>query len=363
MYLVEEDMFVAADFFSFQRASQGGEAAGLGHAADPAEWKLIHSVMAHSLDTTGSPMLLEDCRAALAAGHDLSQPPTVANVLYSMNHFASLAISIDWRNLSLITMHTTPSYYTDLSGYIAENFPHAKRKPNMAPEQDGLIDREYKDKGLRAVWPRCPRAFHAGFISSYHPASMEGHPHQRIKSNHIEGETLPERYTSLMTKMDAESEKPGTGFKDAQSVVAPTEGYFADSLFYCKEYDWNQCHECLGCCPCDGHGKFPADGGPTFPGKTGSARRQQCSFHARQADCFIGGCEMAGGCSRSRRREDVEVLCSEDEKCAGLTEYGDGVGGGRWFETRSGAKPGASPSGEACFVKGECQPWAGGNPD
>jgi hypothetical protein len=38
----------------------------------------------------------------------------------------------------------------------------------LGARQDGLIDRSYKEKGLRAVWGRCPRAFHAGFLSSYH---------------------------------------------------------------------------------------------------------------------------------------------------------------------------------------------------
>ena len=44
VYLVEEDMFVAADFFTFQRATQAGKVAGLGPAADPEQWAVIHSV-------------------------------------------------------------------------------------------------------------------------------------------------------------------------------------------------------------------------------------------------------------------------------------------------------------------------------
>ena len=116
----------------------------------------------------GSPGLLDDCYKALAppALRPAGPAALAGRLLYSMNHFASLGISFDHRNLSLITQHANPSYYNDLIGYISTHFPNAARKPHQAPEQDGLIDREYKERGLRTVWPRCPRAMHAGFISS-----------------------------------------------------------------------------------------------------------------------------------------------------------------------------------------------------
>ena len=50
VYLVEEDIFVAADFFAFHRAVQGGAVAGLGPTVDAEHWALVHSVMAHNLD-------------------------------------------------------------------------------------------------------------------------------------------------------------------------------------------------------------------------------------------------------------------------------------------------------------------------
>ena len=50
VYLVEEDIFVGADFFAFHRAVQGGAVAGLGPTVDAEHWALVHSVMAHNLD-------------------------------------------------------------------------------------------------------------------------------------------------------------------------------------------------------------------------------------------------------------------------------------------------------------------------
>ena len=53
---------------------------------------------------------------------------------------------MDYQNLSLITQHAKHAYYTALIQYIKKQFPNAERKPYMAPEQDGLIDREYNER-------------------------------------------------------------------------------------------------------------------------------------------------------------------------------------------------------------------------
>jgi hypothetical protein len=149
VYLVEEDIFVAADFFAFHRAVQGGHAAGLGPQVDSVHWGKVHSVMAHNLDVVGSPFLLDECYKALgadaAAETQDGHTALAGRLLYSLNHFASLGISFDYRNLSLITQHAVPAYYNDLTGYIKEKFPNAARKPGQAPEQDG----QQSDEPLR----------------------------------------------------------------------------------------------------------------------------------------------------------------------------------------------------------------------
>ena len=145
VYLVEEDIFVARDFFLFHRAVQGGQVAGLGPAVDSSHWSQIHSVIAHNLDIVGTPQMLDMCLEALA--HPNSTAAAIASrMLYSRQHFASLGISMDYRNLSLITQHAKHAYYTALIQYIKKQFPNAERKPYMAPEQDGLIDREYNER-------------------------------------------------------------------------------------------------------------------------------------------------------------------------------------------------------------------------
>lgn len=351
-YLVEEDIFVAQDFFVFHRAVHGGAVAGLGPTVDPQHWALIHSVMAHNLDTTGSPYLLKDCRATLAAaGSEAHAVDTVANVVYTMPHFASLGVSIQTANLSRITDHSNGRYYTNMARYIQETFPKDDRSPTDTPEQDGVIDRTYRKAGLRTVWARCPRAFHAGFLSSYHPQSMEGHRANKMKHlNKLDGTTLPARYASLNAKMAAELSAPGSAFKDRQSVVVPTEGYFVPSMFYCKNFDNNRCAQCLGCCPCDTGGLIAADGGPYYPSRQVEITKR-CDY-TMHVDCFIGGCDFDGhGCQRLQSRELPESICAMDPKCKGLTEYvDDGV---RFWETRSGGR-GASPTGEKCWVKEKC---------
>jgi hypothetical protein len=102
VYLVEEDIFVAADFFSFHRAVQSGHVAGLGPRVDPEHWGKVHSVMAHNLDVVGSPFLLDECYKALANPTDTQDGHTAlaGRLLYSMNHFASLGISFDYRTFT-----------------------------------------------------------------------------------------------------------------------------------------------------------------------------------------------------------------------------------------------------------------------
>lgn len=99
VYLVEEDIFVAADFFSFHRAVQSGHVAGLGPRVDAEHWGKVHSVMAHNLDVVGSPFLLDECYTALANPAETKDGHSAlaGRLLYSMNHFASLGISFDYR--------------------------------------------------------------------------------------------------------------------------------------------------------------------------------------------------------------------------------------------------------------------------
>ena len=102
VYLVEEDIFVAADFFSFHRAVQSGHVAGLGPRVDAQHWGKVHSVMAHNLDVVGSPFLLDECYKALANPAEAKDGRTAlaGRLLYSMNHFASLGISFDYRTFT-----------------------------------------------------------------------------------------------------------------------------------------------------------------------------------------------------------------------------------------------------------------------
>jgi hypothetical protein len=320
--------------------------------------------MAHNLDTVGTPGLLKECRDALlhTAGVRLTEEERrlgqlASRMVYSVNHFASLAISMDWHNLSLITQHATHEYYNNMRGYIVQHWPNAARTPGMAQEQDGVIDRQYKDTGLRAVWARCPRAYHAGFISSYHPASMEGQG--RHPENKLHGHGLRERHADLVQQIEAEENQRGSAFVDEQSVTVPTSGYWAAAeagLFYCVKFDGNACGACGGCCPCSS-GILEGDGGPVMPPELRAVPSplppNPCPYQSRP-NCFIGLCNTGPNgtearCSSHSQLEVAKSMCSRNAYCKGVTE-GVSEGGNRVFSLRSGELS-VSNTGETCYFK------------
>ena len=170
--------------------------------------------------------------------------------------------------------------------------------------------------------------------------------------------------------------KRGTAFKDGQTVVVPTEGYWGGGgggqgdlgLFYCEHFDTNQCPDCLGCCPCDHKGQAVEDGGRYFPGpgKAGIPGNPaigglgvDCKYTPPKENWFIGGCDLGeAGCQSFPDLGTAQAICSNNPKCGGLTEYRTAEGQ-RVFETRSGPYNKASPVGERCYLKirvvGRCQ--------
>ena len=86
-------------------------------------------------------------------------------------------------------------YYEDPPAFFAEKFgPEMEKK--FAPhgafiEQDGLIQRLLIDSELLMLVPRCPRAFHAGFVG-YNRQSVKD------KANDIVAISLQERHAALI---------------------------------------------------------------------------------------------------------------------------------------------------------------------
>jgi hypothetical protein len=182
--------------------------------------------------------------------------------------------------------------------------------------------------------------------------------------------------TVLSMRRTSELKKRGTAFKDGQTVVVPTEGYWGGGrggqgdlgLFYCEHFDTNQCPDCLGCCPCDHKGSAFADGGPYYPGPGKKVAHTSpgigttapaaiasgggnCKYEPPKEKCFIGECDLGEiGCQAFPDLRTAQAVCSDNPKCGGLTEYLS-VQGKRVFETRSGPNHGDSPAGERCHLK------------
>ena len=201
-------------------------------------------------------------------------------------------------------------------------------------------------------------ASHMLWVCADHPSSMEGSGRH---NNRLAGTTLRERHADLTRQMEAELKKRGVAFHDPQSVVVPTQGYWGGGgggegdlgLFYCQSYDANACAACLGCCPCDGGGASPADGGayyPNGPKAAAAAQSSACAYTAPINDCFIGLCDLGeAGCQRFGDLATAKGVCSLNPKCLGVIQSkADGAVG---YETRSGPAMERSPSGERCYRK------------
>ena len=77
-----------------------------------------------------------------------------------------------------------------------------------------------------------------------------------------------------------------------------------------------------------------------------------CQYEPPKENCFIGECDLGEevGCQGFPDLRTAQAVCSDNPKCAGLTEYRS-VPGQRVFETRSGPGHGDSPAGERCHLK------------
>jgi hypothetical protein len=139
VYLVEDDILVGSDFFSFHRDA--------------------HRLVPENLSVSA-------CRNQFfAAGED---PLPEEDKVYAHLSYQSLGVSLSRESLSLVVPHITHAYLSNPVNYCKKNFPGSGINPANA-EQDGLIHRIGERDGLPTVYPCAPRAYHAGF-TGYHRA-------------------------------------------------------------------------------------------------------------------------------------------------------------------------------------------------
>lgn len=139
IHLIEEDVFVSADYFRFHRTA---------HRAAPEAFAV------------------SACRNQNR--RTLAGPDEDPGAIYLDAQYQSLGVSFRPRAVSMITEAVGDGYFADPVGYCRRTWPRS-RIPAGHAEQDGLINRIVEAGGGSVAYPCVPRAYHAGFVG-YHRA-------------------------------------------------------------------------------------------------------------------------------------------------------------------------------------------------
>jgi hypothetical protein len=154
VFMIEEDIIVARDFFRWHYAVQ---------AAEPE--------LFCSLSTRNTNRVVpanDDPRLYYRTTLD----------------YCSLGVCFERSVITqLIAPHVRREYFQDPSAYCARHFPSSQVGAGYV-EQDGLIRRVQEAQGERRpiAYPYRPRAYHAGFIGYHRAGRLEGSLRERIRA-------------------------------------------------------------------------------------------------------------------------------------------------------------------------------------
>lgn len=146
IHLIEEDVFVAPDYFTFHEQAW---------RAEPGAF------------------FVSACR-----NQNLAQAPDGAPCEYFL-HVSYQSLGVSFRRtavqafdaLNAVLPHIVTDYFADMVGYIARHlFDPAIPAGNA--EQDGLIHRVLRRHAGFGLYPYVPRAYHAGFTGYHRPAEV-----------------------------------------------------------------------------------------------------------------------------------------------------------------------------------------------
>lgn len=148
VYLLEEDVWVARDYFGFHRASHAHTHMAVGgmpaEEADKVFQVVGYSMQLNEGDYGDPTAAIDACAANTTEGENLR------SMVMLRHHYTSVATSFDSSSLDLIARHATKRYYESPPDYIAGEWGVAGIpgfKPNQFTEQDGLLNRDTKLKG------------------------------------------------------------------------------------------------------------------------------------------------------------------------------------------------------------------------
>jgi hypothetical protein len=152
VYLIEEDIMVARDFFRWHRA--------------------VH-------ETAPEPLF---CSIAVAnPNRKVDLPDDVSGYYLSSGDYCSTGGCFDKNVLrSMIAPHVRMAYMRQPKKYIRRRFPHSAIGLGFV-EQDGLIRRIQERSDRPIAWPCVPRAFHSGFYGYNRSGGLQGSLEQRVR--------------------------------------------------------------------------------------------------------------------------------------------------------------------------------------
>lgn len=137
IHLVEDDVFVGLDYFTYHRTA--------------------HDLMPEAFAVSA-------CRNQNSDQASEDDP----GLLWSHPSYQSLGVSFQRKILHRLASYAQEGYFRDPVGFCQAVFPDS-RIPAPHAEQDGLLNRIRESHGLKTVYPDVPRAYHAGFVG-YHRA-------------------------------------------------------------------------------------------------------------------------------------------------------------------------------------------------
>jgi hypothetical protein len=169
LHVVEEDIFVAATYFSFHEDM---------HRAVP------------------------DAFAVSACRNQNAMDDGAA---YTHPSYQSLGVSLRPKAVELVLEHAVPAYFRNMVGYCTRTFP-SSAIPAPFAEQDGLVNRVREGVGGVTVYTARPRAYHAGFYGY----NRQGRP--------LSGGSLVERAERLLAMSSGELNAHAVSHKDHETV-------------------------------------------------------------------------------------------------------------------------------------------------
>jgi hypothetical protein len=198
LYMLEEDIFVSADFFLFHRAAHTHSIEGLHES----ERKRIFAVTAYNSEHA------KDQCDGNGVNSDEDQKK-MRSAVFTKQFYHSLGVSIPVAMLPVVTQHANLQFYNQPADYNEREFGTVSiykgtetLAPNSELEQDSLIGkREFSAKNLLMMLPYCSRAYHAGFVG-YNRKTAKAP--DSIDDSQVQGGSLLEQVATLLTMGESE---------------------------------------------------------------------------------------------------------------------------------------------------------------